>query len=116
MRRLYYAGGQIVVDDRTCKAVLRYSRALAIANRSDVVTVPYVTEGGGAAYAHLLIGPASQIYSVPVLSPSDEAYDEEMVRDLETRTRDLYPSTPAWPDEMTDIAALDLDLPELGGS
>lgn len=110
MRRLFYAGGQILVDDRTCKAVLRYSRALAVAAQSDVVSVPIFVDGGGSAYAHLLLGPASQIYSVPVTGPENEPYDETMVAELEKRTHELHPSVPAWPDEMLDVPNLDVDF------
>ena len=110
MRRLFYAGGQIVVDDRTCKAVLRYARALAIADRSDVAMVPIWLEGGGTAYAHLLLGPASQIYSVPIVGPPDEPYDEKMILELERLTREMHRSVPQWPDEMTDVSSLDLDF------
>ncbi|MCU1437995.1 MAG: hypothetical protein JWP66_1082 [Naasia sp.] len=110
MRRLFYAGGHIVVDDRTCKAVLRYARALAIAGRADVAMVPIALEGGGSAYAHLLIGPASEIYSVPIIGPDDEPYDESMILALEAKTRDMHPSVPSWPEEMTDIPELDFEL------
>src|SRR5690606_20763020 len=59
MRRLYYAGGNMLMADSTCKAVLRYARALADANKADVIMIPVVTEGGSLAYAHMLVGPAS---------------------------------------------------------
>lgn len=110
MRRLYYSSGFILVGDRTCKALLRYARALAEADTADVVQVPVVTEGGSRAYAHLLIGPASQIFSTPVADSSDEPQDEDVIRMLETATHRLDPSRPAWPTEMTDVPDLDFDL------
>lgn len=66
MRRIHYVNSHILTGDRTCKALLRYCRALAVAGKSDVVQIPVVTEGGGTVYAHLLIGPASEIFSTPV--------------------------------------------------
>ncbi|HEV7813255.1 MAG TPA: hypothetical protein VGO99_09800 [Leifsonia sp.] len=107
MRRIHYAGGSMLTGDRTCKAVLRYARALAESGDSDIVTVPVVTEGGSRAMAHLLIGPASQLFSTPVENSPDEPYDAEVVAELETRTRKLHPGTPAWPAEMTDVPNLD---------
>ncbi|HEU4807080.1 MAG TPA: hypothetical protein VFT01_02370 [Homoserinimonas sp.] len=111
MRRLYYAGGNMLMADSTCKAVLRYARALADANKADVVMLPVVTEGGSLAYAHMLIGPASQLFSTPVEKSQDEPVDAEAVAELETRTLKLQPTRPTWPSEMTDVADLrDLDL------
>ena len=107
MRRLHYSGSYMLVGDRTCKAVLRYARALAEADTSDIVSVPVVTEGGSKAYAHLLIGPASQVFSTPVENSQDEPVDEDVIRDLEEATLRLQPSRPAWPQEMLDIPDLD---------
>lgn len=111
MRRLHYAGGQLLTADTTCKAVLRYARALAESDTADVVTVPAIGESGSTVAAHLLIGPASQIFSVPVPSEgAPEPADREVVAELEARTRRLAPSTPAWPDEMQDVPDFDFDL------
>jgi hypothetical protein len=109
MRRLHYVGGYMLVGDTTCKAVLRYARALAQSGTSDVVSVPVVTEGGSRAYAHLLIGPASQIFSTPVENSTEEPEDAEVIRDLEEATLRLHPGRPSWPEEMFDIPDLDFD-------
>lgn len=101
----------MLMADSTCKAVLRYARALADAAKADVVMLPVVTEGGSLGYAHLLIGPASQMFSIPVENSQDEPTDAEAVAELETRTLRLQPSRPTWPSEMTDVPELkDLDL------
>lgn len=109
MRRLHYAGSYVLLGDRTCKAVLRYSRALAEADTSDVVSVPVITEGGSNAYAHLLLGQASQIFSTPVENSQDEPDDDAVIRDLEQATLRLQPSRPIWPQEMVDIPELEFD-------
>jgi hypothetical protein len=98
----------VQIDDRVCKAVLRYARALAMSNRSDVVTIPVVTEGGSRGSAHLLIGPASELFSTPIDNSPDEGYDPQVVRDLEQRTAELQPYKPAWEAEMKDIPSIDL--------
>ncbi len=108
MRRLHYASGFVLVDDRICKAVLRYARALAVAEESDVVTVPVLTDIGSRGFAHLLIGPASQLFSTPVDNGPDEGYDPEVVRDLERKTAKLQPYKPAWDSEMSDIPDIDV--------
>lgn len=110
MRYLHYAGGHMLLADMTCKAVLRYSRALAMAGQSDVITVPVITEGGSQASAHLLIGPASEFFSTPVENASDEPFDKEAIEHLERETLRLQPSRPVWGEEMLDIPDLDYDF------
>ena len=111
MRRLHYAGGQLLTADTTCKAVLRYARALAESDTADVVSIPGVGDAGSTALAHLLIGPASQIYSTPVEAPGvDDPFDRDVVEELELRTRRLAPASPAWPDEMTDVPRVDFEF------
>jgi hypothetical protein len=107
MRRLYYSSGSVLTADVTAKAVLRYARALAIADRSDIVEVPVITEGGSRAHAHLLIGPASQLFTTPVPDSIDAPVDEEELERMERDTLRLSPARPAWPDEMADTPAED---------
>ncbi|MFF2390061.1 hypothetical protein [Agromyces sp. NPDC058104] len=112
MRRLHYANGHLITPDAVSKAVLRYARALADVHTSDIVTIPVLGEGGSVISAHLLIGPASQLYSTPIADSIEEFTDPELVEDLERRTREIQPSTVAWPDEMLDIG---LDPDDLEG-
>ncbi len=111
MRRLQYASGFVLTGDRTCKAILRYARALAEAGKSDVVMVPVITDIGSRGFAHMLIGPGSEIFSTPVEQAVDEPEDAEVIQDLEQRTMMLQPSRPEWPTEMTDVDPIDdLDI------
>ena len=111
MRRLQYSSGFVLTGDRTCKAILRYARALAEVGKSDVVMVPVVTDSGSHAFAHMLIGPASQIFATPVENAVAEPEDADIIEELEQRTMMLQPSRPAWPDEMTDVDPIDdLDI------
>jgi hypothetical protein len=109
MRRLFYAGGEILIDDAVCKALLRFARALAEKSSSDIISVPIRSEAGGTANAHLLLGPASQLFSIPVPDAVELPTDAELIMDLEERTAHLRPSTPAWPDEMEDVPFVDLN-------
>ncbi|HUG50134.1 MAG TPA: hypothetical protein VLZ78_03970 [Terrimesophilobacter sp.] len=113
MRRLFYVSGSVVIGDRMCKALLRYARALSKQELSDVVTVPIVGESGVTEYAHFLIGPASQLFSIPVEGKPDAVDDKKVLMDLERRTKALQPDRPMWSHEMTDVPELDdyLDLP-----
>jgi hypothetical protein len=111
MRRLQYSSGFVLTGDRTCKAILRYARALAEAGKSDVVTIPVITDMGSLGFAHMLIGPASEIFSTPVEHSVDEPEDAEIIQELEQRTMMLQPSRPEWPTEMTDVETIDdLDI------
>ncbi len=103
MRRLYYAGGQVLVSDQICKATLRYSRALAITNTSDVVSIPTISEDLKQGYAHLLIGPSSQLFSTPADDLGVELDDLEVVKDMEKKTRELQPARPVWSEDMPEI-------------
>lgn len=109
MRDIFYAGGHVRVADTTCKAVLRYARALGIANKSDVVSVPFVLETGGTGLVHLVLGPASQLYSTPVPDTADEPLDLMVVAQIEAETLKLQPSRPEWSTEMPDIPDFDWD-------
>lgn len=110
MRRLFYTGGHVLVADQTCKALLRYARALARHGDSDVVTIPAISDTGSRGSAHLLIGPASQMWSVPVESGGDEPIDIDVIIDLEAKTEELQPQRPDWGDEMFDIPNLDFEF------
>lgn len=107
MRKMYYAGAAVLTGDQTCKAVLRLARALAMKDKSDIIDFPIIEEGGQRATAHLLIGPASQIASVPVPGSDDEPNDLEVIAELERRTAELQPSRPVWDEEMRDVPDLD---------
>jgi hypothetical protein len=106
MRRIHYANTSVVTGDRTAKALLRYARALAVADRSDVVEIPVLTDAGDTARAHLLIGPASEIVSTPQSDGPDACEDDEVIAYFERETLRLQPARPAWSDEMTEVPGL----------
>jgi len=110
MRKLHYAGGELLMADQTCKALMRYARALAQRGEADVFMVPMVSPAGTQSFAHLLVGPSSQLMSTPVENALPEPNDDDVVAELERRTEALQPTRPAWPEEMTDIGDLVLSL------
>ncbi|SMQ62905.1 hypothetical protein SAMN06295909_0804 [Plantibacter sp. VKM Ac-1784] len=109
MRKLHYAGGYLLMADQTCKALLRYARALAQTGESDIAVVPTISDGGSLGYAHLLVGPASQLFSTPVENASKEPFDDEIIAELERRTAALQPARPEWATELTDVDDLEFD-------
>lgn len=106
MRRFHYAGGSIVVSDQVCKAILRYARALARSDTSDIIVVPSFTDDFGTGLSHIVLGPASQIISVPAPDLEVAIEDAHTVEILEGRTRSLDPERPDWGEEITDIVDL----------
>lgn len=113
MRRLYYSSGFVLTGDVVCKAVLRYAQALADTGKADIVAVPVITDGTTTGHAHFLVGPSSQLFSMPAASDGDDPFDAGIVDDLVAKTRALQPSRPAAPTSMTDV--LDLgDYVEMG--
>lgn len=107
MRKLYYTGGYVLVSDQVCKALLRYARALAVSNSSDVVTVPAISDERKLGSVHMLIGPASQLFSTPTDDLGTELEDGEVVNYMERKTRELQPHRPVWAKEMDDIAPVE---------
>jgi hypothetical protein len=100
MRKLYYTGGYVLVSDRASKALLTYARALAASSASDVVAVPAISEYSKPGYVHLLIGPASQLFSVPCDDQGPDPDDADIVADMERKTRELQPHRPSFATEM----------------
>ncbi len=107
MRKLYYAGGSIIVSDQVSKAVLRYARALAHAQSSDLVILPSFTEHFGKGVTHILLGPSSQMLSVPTAEFEIDLADARMVEILESRTKGLHPDRPDWSEDVADVMDLE---------
>lgn len=103
MRKLYYAGGSVIISDQVCKAILRYARALAKAETADLVIFPAFTEDNRQGIAHILIGPSSQILSVPAEEIDIDLDDSRMVEILESRSKNLDPDLPPWGNDIVDV-------------
>jgi hypothetical protein len=109
MRRLYYSSGSLLTGDDVCKAVLRYARALAISGHADIIVIPVVTDDGISGLAHMLVGPASQVFSMPAPSDGNDPFDAETIEKLNSMSRALQPSRPEA--EAARPEVLDLDMP-----
>lgn len=107
---LHYTSGTVLMADDVCEALLRYAQALAATQGSDVVTVPIVDPERADAVAEFLLGPASQLFATPVPDEPTTSAHEDVVAELERRTRATLPT--AQPEESSPVA-VDWDL-ELG--
>ena len=93
----------MIISDQVCKALLRYARALGKAKEADLVVFPALTEDYRRGIAHVLIGPSSQLLSVPTDDIGVELDDSRMVEILEARTAKLDPNRPDWGEDIVDV-------------
>ncbi len=91
MRRLRYAGDSVVTGDAIATLVVEYSEALARANTAASIDIPVRLDGGRVGSATLLVGPASQLISVPEPDDTDEIVDEELLVSMRKRIEDIGP-------------------------
>jgi hypothetical protein len=69
MQRVFYAGAELLMSDSAAEALLEFAALIAGAAKSQRLAIPVIGEQGEPSVIHAIIGPASQIVSVPV--PSD---------------------------------------------
>ena len=92
MMTLHYASGSVLVADDVCEALLEYARALSAVQSSDVLIVPVVSDSGEPATAEFLLGPASQLFAVPVVGATESARDQSVIDDITRRTQLIRPA------------------------
>jgi hypothetical protein len=93
MMKLEYAGGEVLLSDEASHALLQYAEGLAIINSSDTVALPVMTVDGVPGIAEILIGPASQLLSLPA-AESFEIDDAAAVEHMRAKLAALQPSRP----------------------
>jgi hypothetical protein len=98
MQRVFYAGGFFLTSDQIAAAVVDYAHAVVASSRTDVVYVPIVEERTSRqTVATLLIGPSTQILSLPVeIRGLTDPIDTEIIEELERRAL-LLGAPPAMP-------------------
>ena len=89
MKELSYADRHVVTADEIADGVLQYAKALASNHAADTVTMPAVGEDGEVRDVEFLIGPSSQITSIPVADREVRIPVEATLTDLADRTRAL---------------------------
>ena len=105
MKKIVYGAAGVVTSDAIADAVMQYARALALGVKADLVEIPVRTESGGREYATMLLGPASQIISMPTEAEEGELNDKAVVEDLTAKTRKLGAPVPLpyTPNDFDDI-------------
>jgi len=91
MKKLAYAGTEVITGDEIAIAVLRYCEALAEADAAEVVEIPVLAPDGSRVSATFVVGPASQMIAVDVATDGPEIVDPEVVARLVARTRAQRP-------------------------
>jgi hypothetical protein len=109
MMTMHYTGGSVVMADDVAESLIQYARALAGTQESDVLYVPVVTEQGTLAKAEFLVGPASQLLAVPLEGVEERGRDQDVIDDIDKRTRMLRPSVSATQDVPRDSLSIDHD-------
>jgi len=89
MMRLEYAGGEVLVSDALCHALLDYSAAVARGGGSEDMQIPVVTAEGLHGLAEVVIGPASQLLATPTDAAEVDLNDGEIVAELQARSAAL---------------------------
>jgi hypothetical protein len=102
MKRVFYAGGSVLIGDRMADAVVRYAGALAMRDGSDLIDIPISLDDGKTTRAQLLIGPASQLVVIPEAGVPEGPEDEATIEDLTRRARLLSSPRPQASNESTD--------------
>ena len=69
--------------------------------------LPDFTEDFGKGVAHILIGPSSQMMSIPTAEFEIDLADAHMVEILESRTKAIDPDRPDWSEDIADVIDLD---------
>lgn len=102
MRKLYYASGYVLLGDRVCDVLMEYASALADVKRSDLVTVPAMSDEETRGSARLLIGPASQLFAAPAKDRGVDLEDEATTESIIRKIDQLRPARPIYYTEGED--------------
>lgn len=94
MKKIVYGAAGVVTSDAIADAVMQYARALALGVKADLVEIPVRLESGAQDRAQILLGPASQIVSIPAETGDGELDDDAVLADLTAKTRRLGGSRP----------------------
>lgn len=92
MRRIIYAGTELVTGDEIAQTLLRLSEALARLGSAETVSIPILNADGSLGTASLLVGPSSQIVTLDAGDHLDELVDPTALGELRDRITSLVSS------------------------
>ncbi|WP_291048073.1 hypothetical protein [Herbiconiux sp.] len=87
MKSVSYAGLTFQTADAIADALLSLAAALGQNERAETVEIPVVESDGHLTSVQLVVGPASQFISQPVVSRFADPVDDGVLDRLERRTR-----------------------------
>ncbi|WP_440708417.1 hypothetical protein [Herbiconiux sp. YIM B11900] len=87
MKTVSYVGLTFQTADAIADALLRLAAALGQNERAETVEIPVVESDGRLSSVQLVVGPASQFISQPVVSGFPDPVDDGVLEQLERRTR-----------------------------
>jgi hypothetical protein len=87
MQLIHYADGSVLTGSSIARALVDYAQVLAANGSAAAVDIPTREKDGTIGRATFLLGPASQMVSVEMISPFDEVEDEPLVTSLQEETR-----------------------------
>jgi hypothetical protein len=111
MQIIHYGEATYVTGDAVAHAVIEYAKALARAESSDTVAMPFRRDDGTNGQLELLIGPASQIVLERTDAVGGEILDQDLVDDVMRRVGllDVHSSGPI---QVADQADAVLRIPD----
>lgn len=89
MKRLSYAGESFLTTDAVADEVVRFVAALGGGHGPEALEIPAVTNDGGTMLVQLVVGPASQLVSVPEQVVQGEPDTTDVVSRLRKRIEAL---------------------------
>ena len=107
MKKILYAGGELVTTDALVDAVVDYATRLGQRGATDSLQIPSVSPSGTVGESTILIGPSSEIMAEPAKQGEVDIHDGPAIADLKARTAALgdvkaAPSTAIGPEPVDE--------------
>ncbi|TFC90542.1 hypothetical protein E3T28_12485 [Cryobacterium sinapicolor] len=111
MRRISYSGTSFLTADAITDALFQLVTALNSSQTTQSLNLPAITLTGNPIIVKLIVGPWSELISVPEDSLWDEPNITEILAFLRDRTHALQQHTP--PPAYSEIATTDFDITDI---
>lgn len=110
MKKISYSGESFLTTDGAADALLELVVALPDGHDSELIKLPAVNSDGDEMVVHMVVGPHSELISVPNESSADEpdtieavAYLRGRVETMTTPSEATYTETLSYPDYEWDM-------------
>lgn len=109
MKRVSYGGESFLTTDAVADALLRLVAAFGDGHSAEVLEIPAVKSDGKTMIVQLVVGPMSELISVPDETPLKEPDTTAVVRQLRERAKVLSAHRPVTFAETFALADYDWD-------